>query len=119
VLLIPSLLLAIYLNHNGILTFPSLSLEMHGWLALAGVITVFPLSVFAYGARKIPYSTLGFIQYIAPTFQFLLGVYLYKEEFSFDKLIGFSFIWLALILYSYENLYFHKFRKTSGTKSSF
>jgi len=112
VLLIPSLVLAIFLNHNEILKFPSLSLEMHGWLSLTGVITVFPLSLFAYGARKIPYSTLGFIQFIAPTFQFLLGVYLYKEDFSVDKLIGFCFIWLALILYSFENLYFFKIKKS-------
>jgi chloramphenicol-sensitive protein RarD len=113
VLLIPSIALVIFLNHNGILTFSSLSLDMHGWLSLTGVITVFPLTLFAYGARKIPYSTLGFIQYIAPTLQFLLGVYLYKENFSVDKLIGFTFIWLALILYSSENLYFHKIKKTS------
>jgi chloramphenicol-sensitive protein RarD len=81
---------------------------MHLWLILAGAITVFPLSVFAYGARSIPYSTLGFIQYIAPTFQFLLGVFLFKETFSLDKFVGFSFIWMALILYSFENLYFHR-----------
>jgi len=115
VLLVPSIMLVMYLNSSGTLMLPSLDLEMHLWLSLAGVITVFPLSIFAYGARKIPYSTLGFIQYIAPTLQFLLGVYLFKEEFSDDKLIGFSFIWLALILYSLENLYFHKMRKTSGT----
>jgi chloramphenicol-sensitive protein RarD len=108
VLLIPSFLLLFYLNDSGNLTLPSLDMELHLWLILAGAITVFPLSVFAYGARKIPYSTLGFIQYIAPTFQFLLGVFLFKEAFSSDKLIGFSFIWLALILYSLENLYFHR-----------
>ena len=108
VLLIPSFLLLIYLNNTGSLTLPSLDLPMHLWLSLAGAITVFPLSVFAYGARSIPYSTLGFIQYIAPTFQFLLGVFLFKEEFTIDKLIGFSFIWLALIVYSFENVYFHR-----------
>jgi chloramphenicol-sensitive protein RarD len=113
VLLIPSILLLLYLNNIEILTLPSQSPEMHMWLSLAGAVTVFPLSIFAYGARKIPYSTLGFIQYIAPTLQFLLGVYLFREEFSVDKMIGFSFIWLALILYSFENLYFHKIRRTA------
>jgi chloramphenicol-sensitive protein RarD len=110
VLLLPSTLLLLYLGDIGNLTLLNLDMEMHLWLSLAGAITVFPLSVFAYGARKIPYSTLGFIQYIAPTFQFLLGVYLFKEDFSTDKLIGFSFIWLALIVYSFENLYFHRKR---------
>jgi chloramphenicol-sensitive protein RarD len=113
VLLIPSIILLFYLHHLDLLTLPSQSFEMHSWLVLAGVITVFPLSVFAYGARKIPYSTLGFIQYIAPTFQFLLGVYLFKEAFSIDKFIGFSFIWFALILYSIENIYFHRMKKIS------
>jgi len=114
VLLIPSILLLMYLYSNGTLMLPSLSLDMHMWLILAGVITVFPLTIFAYGARKIPYSTLGFIQYVAPTFHFLLGIYIYKEGFTIDKLIGFSFIWLALILYSLENLYFHKMRRTAA-----
>lgn len=111
VLIVPSILLLMYLGYERTLVLPSVDIEMHFWLSLAGAITVFPLSMFAYGARKIPYSTLGFIQYIAPTFQFLLGVYLFKEEFSTDKMIGFSFIWLALILYSIENLYFHKLRR--------
>jgi chloramphenicol-sensitive protein RarD len=106
VLLMPALFLLLYLYKTGTLSLPSLSLEMHSWLSLTGLITVFPLVVFAYGARKIPYSTLGFIQYIAPTLQFLLGIYLYNESFSREKLIGFSFIWLALIVYSIENLYF-------------
>ena len=115
VLIFPSFLLLIYLGYDGTLVLPSLNTEMHFWLSVAGAITVFPLSLFAYGARNIPYSTLGFIQYIAPTFQFLLGVYLFKEVFSVDKFIGFSFIWLALILYSAENLYFHKMKKISDT----
>jgi chloramphenicol-sensitive protein RarD len=110
VILIPSFLLLMYLGYEGTLVLPSLDPEMHFWLSLAGAITVFPLSMFAYGARKIPYSTLGFIQYIAPTMQFLLGVFLFKEVFNDEKLIGFSFIWLALILYSIENLYFHQKR---------
>ena len=110
VLLLPSFLLLFYLWNIGDLALPHLDIKIHFWLSLAGAITVFPLSVFAYGARKIPYSTLGFIQYIAPTFQFLLGVYLFKEDFSIEKLIGFAFIWLALILYSVENVNFHRKR---------
>jgi chloramphenicol-sensitive protein RarD len=106
VLLLPSFLLLMYLYRTGMFTLMDLSLKMHAWLSLTGLITVIPLTVFAYGARKIPYSTLGFIQYIAPTFQFFLGVYVFNEVFSLHKFIGFSFIWLALILYSFENLYF-------------
>ena len=106
ILIIPSLVLLVYLDQTQTLTLRSVDIVMHGWLSITGLITVIPLTMFAYAARKIPYSMLGFIQYIAPTLQFLLGVYLYDEEFSLEKLIGFSFIWLALIVYSSENFYF-------------
>jgi chloramphenicol-sensitive protein RarD len=111
VLLIPSILLFVYLNHTDTLMLPSVSLKLHAWLSVTGLITVIPLTVFAYGARKIPYSTLGFIQYIAPTLHFILGIYVYNEVFNIDKFIGFSLIWLALIIYSLENLYFIRRRR--------
>ena len=49
-------------------------------------------------------TTIGILQYIAPTLQFLLGVFLYGEEFNQTRLIGFSLIWLALIIYSIEGV---------------
>ncbi len=111
VLIIPAVLMLVYTNNMAPLALLSAEPEMHAWVALTGIITVFPLIIFAYGARKIPYSTLGFIQYIAPTLQFMLGVFVYHEVFSTDKLIGFGFIWLALIVYSTENIYFHKHKR--------
>jgi chloramphenicol-sensitive protein RarD len=114
VLLIPTFFLFVYLNRTTTLSLPDLSLEMHALLSITGLMTVIPLTVFVYGARKIPYSTLGFIQYIAPTLQFLLGVFVYNEAFNLDKLIGFSFIWLALILYSLENLNFIRRNRISA-----
>ncbi len=111
ILIVPSLALLLYLDQTQTLALRSVDITMHGWLSLTGLITVIPLTMFAYAARKIPYSTLGFIQYIAPTLQFLLGVYLFNEEFSVEKLIGFSFIWLALVVYSSENFYFIRRRK--------
>jgi len=117
VLLFPAFLLLMHLNNVGSLMFSSLSLEMHLWISLSGLITVLPLTLFAYGARRIPYSTIGFIQYIAPTGQFILGVFVFGEDFNMDKLVGFGFIWLALIIYSFENLYFHKMRKIVNSPS--
>ena len=105
VLLIPALVLLLYLATGTNIVIPSLTWDMHFLLSLTAVITIVPLVVFAYGARKIPYSTLGLIQYIAPTLQFLIGVFLYNEEFNTERLIGFSFIWLALIVYSFESIY--------------
>ncbi len=69
-------------------------------LAFAGPVTALPLLFFAAGARRIPYSQLGFIQYIAPTLQFLLGVFLYHEPLSSVRLTGFTLVWLALAVYT-------------------
>jgi chloramphenicol-sensitive protein RarD len=74
-------------------------------LIAAGPVTAIPLLLFSHGARKIPLSVLGILQYIGPTIQFLLGVWLYHEPFAGNRLIGFSLIWSALALYSAEGLW--------------
>jgi len=73
-------------------------------LALAGPITAVPLLLFASGARKIPLSVLGLLQYLSPTLQFLLGVWLFHETFTPDRLVGFALIWTALALFAAEGL---------------
>jgi len=73
-------------------------------LAAAGVITAVPLLLFGAAARRVPLSTLGILQFIAPTCQFLLGVFVYGEEFTLARLAGFVCIWLALLLYVGEGL---------------
>ena len=118
ILLLPAAVLLAFLSYSGVCTLPQQNLGMHFWLSLSGFLTVVPLAVFAYGARRIPYSTLGFIQYIAPSLQFLLGVYVFNEAFAFDKLIGFSFIWLALIVYSFENLYYFRRHKLPAKQNA-
>lgn len=70
----------------------------------AGVATSVPLLLFAAGARRITLTTLGLLQYIAPTLQFLIGVLIYNEAFGLSRLIGFGMIWLALIFYTAESL---------------
>lgn len=75
------------------------------WLLVAaGPITAVPLLLFASGARQIPLSILGLLQYLAPTIQFLLGVWLFKEAFTADRLVGFVLIWAALLLFAGEGL---------------
>ncbi len=71
----------------------------------AGVITAIPLLLFAFGARRIRLSTMGLLQYLAPTVQFALGVWVYHEPFSRERLIGFVFIWAGLALYTADNLW--------------
>jgi chloramphenicol-sensitive protein RarD len=73
-------------------------------LAAAGPITAIPLLLFAAGARKIPLSVLGLLQYVAPTLQFLLGVCLFQEDFTAARLVGFVLIWLALAVFAAEGL---------------
>ena len=73
-------------------------------LIAAGPLTAIPLLLFASGARKIPLSVLGLLQYMAPSLQFLLGVWVFHEAFSQERLIGFVVIWTALALYVAEGL---------------
>ena len=70
----------------------------------AGVVTAVPLLLFTYGARRIQYSTVGFLQYIAPTGQLLVGVLLYKELFTWTHAIGFGLVWAGLLIYSTSTL---------------
>lgn len=74
-------------------------------LVAAGPITAIPLLLFAAGARKIPLSVLGLLQYIGPTIQFTLGIFLFQEAFTSGKLVGFMMIWSALALYAAEGLW--------------
>jgi chloramphenicol-sensitive protein RarD len=73
-------------------------------LALAGPITAIPLLLFAAGARRIPLSMLGLLQYVTPTLQLLIGVLIYREPFTGTQLIGYGAIWIALAVYSLEGL---------------
>jgi chloramphenicol-sensitive protein RarD len=68
-----------------------------------GAVTSIPLLMFASAARQIPLTMIGVLQYVAPTLQFLIGVFLYHEPFDQSRLIGFSLVWLALIIFWVEN----------------
>lgn len=83
---------------------PNLGLGTWALLAGTGLITVGPLLSFAAAARRITLTSLGLMQYMAPTMQFLIGVYLYNEPFSMERAVGFALIWAALILYSTESI---------------
>jgi chloramphenicol-sensitive protein RarD len=68
----------------------------------SGLITAIPLFLFAFGARALPYSTVGVLQYIAPSLQLLCGVLLYHESFGRARAAGFALIWLALLIYAVD-----------------
>ena len=70
----------------------------------AGAATSIPLILFAAGARRVTLTTLGLLQYIAPTMQFLLGVLVFGEPFGAGRVVGVGLIWLALLLYTFESV---------------
>jgi chloramphenicol-sensitive protein RarD len=74
------------------------------WLIGTGVITSLPLIGFAYGARRLPLSFLGIMQYIPPTLSFLLGYFLYKEPFTMPQFITFICVWIALVMFTVDNV---------------
>ncbi len=76
-----------------------------GWLLLAGPLTAITLLLFAAGARRIPMTTLGILQYISPCLQMSLGVVLYGEAFEPARAVGFYLIWLALLVYSLDSVW--------------
>ena len=71
----------------------------------SGVVTAVPLFLFAYGARALPYSTVGVLQYIAPSLQLVCGVVFFHESFGPAVAAGFALLWLALIIYAADGLW--------------
>jgi len=85
------------------------TLQLNLWLMAAGVVTTVPLLCFIAAARRLQLSTMGFFQYIGPSFMFGFGVFLYNEPLDPSKLLTFGFIWTALVVYSLDAL--HQVRK--------
>ena len=73
-------------------------------LLAAGPITATPLILFAVAAKRLRLSTLGMMQYIGPTLQFLISVYVFKEAFGLTHAVAFGFIWTALIVFTIDSL---------------
>ena len=78
------------------------SFSLNLWLVAAGVVTTVPLLCFIAAARRLQLSTMGFFQYIGPSFMFVFGVFLYNEPLDPSKLVTFAFIWTALLVYSMD-----------------
>jgi chloramphenicol-sensitive protein RarD len=91
--------------------FANASLSTEALLMLAGLIAAIPLLLFAPGARRIPPSMFGLIQYAAPTLQFLIGVVIHREPFGQVQLIGLGAISIALAAYALERLWRAKIRR--------
>lgn len=77
-------------------------------LLMAGVVTITPLALFATAVRRIDLSLIGILQYIGPTLQFLVGAVLYGEPLDSTKMIGFAFVWIALVVYVTATRHAHR-----------
>jgi chloramphenicol-sensitive protein RarD len=95
----------VWLALNSQNTFVDATPAMRWMLVAAGPVTAVPLLLFAAGARRIPFTLLGLLQYIGPSIQLLLGVWLYHEPFAPAKAAGYALIWAALALYTAETLW--------------
>lgn len=91
-----------YLASNNSVTFHTFGTDTLIYLLLSGVITAVPLMLFAKGATAIPLYILGILQYLPPTMQFFIGIFVYGEELSVQKLISFSIIWMAVAVFCYS-----------------
>lgn len=87
---------------HGVASFPAPDIATNLWLIGVGPTTAIPLLLFAAAARRLSLATLGIVQYVSPTLQFILGAWFFHEPFSSQRLIGFAFIWIALLLYSLD-----------------
>lgn len=90
----------LWLSASGQGHFGQGDLRLDALLIAAGPATAIPLLLFASGARRVSMATLGLLQYLGPSIQFVLGVAVYHEPFSTSRSVGFALIWAALALYS-------------------
>jgi chloramphenicol-sensitive protein RarD len=107
-LTLPALAYLAFTEFNGSAAFGHVATATTLLLAFTGVVTAVPLLLFGMAARQIPLWMLGLLQYIAPSIQFLIGILLYHEPFTPARLVGFSLIWGALLLYWLEGAWLRR-----------
>ncbi|MFF9407279.1 EamA family transporter RarD [Streptomyces anandii] len=101
---LPALGYLLWLGTQGRSTFTAEGAGHAGLLAATGVVTALPLVCFGAAAIRVPLSTLGLLQYLAPVFQFLLGVLYFHESMPAERWAGFALVWLALTLLTWDGL---------------
>jgi chloramphenicol-sensitive protein RarD len=100
ILLLPALVYLGWLSIGQPESEKALHRAVDPWIISSGPVTTLPLLLFAVGARRIPLSQLGLLQYIAPTIQFFVGWIGLGENVSTDRWIGFAFVWLGLMIFT-------------------
>jgi chloramphenicol-sensitive protein RarD len=93
-----------WLTFQGSNTFGSFGISHSLWLASAGVVTSLPLLLFGFAAIRVPLSRLGMLQYLSPTIQFMVGLFIFNEIMPTERLAGFFLTWIALAILSFDLL---------------
>jgi len=106
ILLLPFVLILFYYLH----TQNQLVFGTQGWLIdlklmTIGIITAVPMLIFIFGVQRISMTSLGFIQYLGPTLQFLSGVFIFHEVIDQHRFMGYATVWIGLIIFAIEGLY--------------
>jgi chloramphenicol-sensitive protein RarD len=104
VMIVPALVFIAVIQSDGSGTFTSDGADHALLLASAGVATATPLMLFGAAAVRLPLTSLGLLQYLAPTMQFLIGVLIRHEPMPLSRLAGFALVWIALVLFTVDAL---------------
>lgn len=105
VIAIPVLIAWPFITGNPLMILSDMGLGKALLLSLSGILTGGPLILFAYAAKNLKFTTLGFTQYLSPSLKFLCGILIFKEVLLPHNMVGFALIWTALALYSFESLH--------------
>ncbi|MGD9280456.1 MAG: EamA family transporter RarD [Desulfobacterales bacterium] len=108
---IPALVYIVYLDIQGQGSIFRVSLKLDLLLVGCAPVTAIPLLLFTLGARRLYLSTMGLLQYIAPSCMFILAVFLFREPFAMAQVVTFILIWTALAIYSMDSMRYYR-RKT-------
>lgn len=100
-----ALVFLVWRANQGVGALGHAPIETQLLIATTGVVTAVPLLLFAYGARRLKLTTLGLLQYVAPTVQFAIGVFVYHEVFSPERAQAFALIWLGLGVYTVDAIW--------------
>jgi chloramphenicol-sensitive protein RarD len=101
---VPAVITLAVLHAHGSGTFFSHGPAHAALLASSGIATAVPLLLFAAAARRVPLSTVGLLQYLTPSMQLLIGVFVYGEPMPAGRLVGFAIVWLALAVFTVDSL---------------
>jgi len=104
VLLLPAVVLVLAIEGAGDGVASTASAGQIGLVLGLGIITATPLLLFAFAAPRVPLTTLGPLQYLVPTINFLLGVLVYGEQMTPSRVVGFGLIWVALVLFTVDTV---------------